>query len=153
MHTRNQAFLLLRARRLALFAGAWFAGAAGCGRSETCSSALFDYAGTKSGPIWFTMVSDDEGRSLSSAEGRFIVPNPPWRNIPSAETCTGNSLGPDIPLTATAWLDTAGSAATNCVTLERPLCRPAPGDPQAQQKVVLRAGERVTLHFTLVDPP
>jgi len=37
--------------------------------------------------------------------------------------------------------------------LDRPLCRPAAGDPQAQQKAVLRAGERLTLHFTLIDPP
>ncbi len=153
MQVRKHTFLLLRARRLALFASAWFVGAAGCGRSETCSSALFDYAGIKSGPIWFTMVSDDGGRSLSSAEGIFVAPKPPWQNISSGETCAGNSVGPDIPLTATAWLDTTGDAATNCATLERPLCQPAPGDPQAQQKAVLRAGERLTLHFTLIDPP
>ena len=124
MQTRNGTFLLLRARRLAVFAGAWFVGVSGCERSGTCSSALFDYAGTKSGPIWFTMVSDDGGHSLSSAEGNFMVPKAPWRNIQSGETCTGNSLGPDISLTATAWLDTTGDAATNCATLERPLCRP-----------------------------
>jgi len=99
------------------------------------------------------MVSDDAGPSLSSAEGIFLVPKPPWRNVSSAETCTGNSVGPDIPVTATAWLDTSGNAETNCATSQSPLCRPTPSDPQAQQKAVLRAGETLTLHFTLVDPP
>jgi hypothetical protein len=84
---RHDTFLLLRARRLALFAGGWFVGAIGCGSSETCSSALFDYAGNKSGAIWFTMVSDDGGHSLRSAEGIFIAPKPPWRNVSSGETC------------------------------------------------------------------
>ena len=150
---RNHTVPRLRARCLALFACGSLVGAASCGRSETCSSALFDYAGTKSGPIWFTLVSDDGGRSLSSAEGIFVTPTPPWRNVSSAESCMGKSVGPDIPLTATAWIDTTGAATTNCATLDRPICRPAPGDPQAQQSVVLRMGEQLTLHFTLVDPP
>jgi hypothetical protein len=114
---------------------------------------VFDYSGTKSGPIWFTMVSDDGGRSLSSAEGIFLVPKPPWRNVSSAQACFGNSAGPDIPVTATAWLDTSGNAATNCSSSQSPLCRPAAGDPQAQQKTVLRAGDSLTVHFTLIDPP
>ena len=145
---------LSRAVRPSLLAGVLLVGAASCGRSQTCSSALFDYAGSKSGAIWLTMVSDDGGESLWSSQGFFVVPNPPWQNVGSGVTaCSGNSVGPDIPLTATAWIDTTGTATNNCATLKSSLCRPAPGEPQAQQHAVLRAGEYLTLHFTLTDPP
>ena len=143
---------MMRALGLTLVAAS-IVGAASCGSSETCDSALFDYGGAKSGAIWFTIVSDDAGRSLSSAQGIFLTPTPPWRNVSSPDTCYGNAAGPDIPITATAWLDTTGEAMTNCATSDRPLCKPEPTDPQAQQKAVLRAGEHLILHFTLVDPP
>src|SRR5438067_735069 len=78
---QNHRFQLLQTRRLVVFAGGLFIGAVGCESSETCSSALFDYGGTKAGAIWFTVVSDDGGRSLVQppTTGSLSAPSRPPR--------------------------------------------------------------------------
>jgi hypothetical protein len=126
----------------------------GSDNPQTCLERVITYSGSKSGAAYSRVASDDGGRSFFLAGNAVSI-----RFLILAEsgsvTCFGGGEHIDIPFTAVAWIDVAGTAAANCSdTLHpQPQCQPSPSDPQAHQKAVLRFGQLTPIRLDVVDPP
>jgi hypothetical protein len=113
---------------------------------------VITYQGTRSGTAYLRVVSDDGGRSYSMT-GSFPSIQVLQLVMNGGTTCTVGGDAMDIPLTAGAWIDVSGNEAANCSDVRSPQCQPAPADPQAHQKAVLRFGELTRIRLDLVGPP
>ena len=148
----------MQAHRLMLCAFVVAAALPSCGgdstNDRTCLHKEVTYAGSKAGAAYLRVTSDDGGRAYS-----FSGNSPSIQFLIAAESgiviCSRGGEHIDIPLTAVAWIDVSGAAASVCSDLRNqdPQCQPFPSDPQGHQTALLRFGQTTIMHIDVVDPP
>lgn len=118
------------------------------GAPQTCVLPDVSYKGTAAGPA-FLKISGDLGLSMNygAVSVGFLV-----ANVNTRAFCYRTSDSSIETVTARAWVDVSGRAASDCVDVSSPACEPSPGDPQGHQHGPLRWGEFNVVAVPIADP-